>query len=387
MLQGQRKSLKKKEVDKLVERYGATGFMYTEYPHKRFWDTSFKEKQYRSTLASEIGSSEENPILLYVHLPFCQELCWFCTCHVSITNSYDKVTGYLDWLFKEIDILHQTFQENSIKPKFVEIHLGGGSPTFLKEPEMDALVERLNKLVDTDTLQEFSIEIDPRRVDRERMKYYHKKGINRISFGIQDFDLSVQKAINRVQPVELIENLLTPDIKNLFPNGVNFDVICGLPHQTPESIRVTAEECVRLSPDRICFNYLHFAPKFAQHQESMCDGNNGRPSKLPDFSERKNLFGEGLKVFCENGRYVRMGYDHFALATDEVAKSMNNGQMHWNALGVTTGRYRNIIGIGVHSYSTIGSYYFQNVYEITDYEAALKKGELPLYRGHETFIG
>ncbi|MDA8560524.1 oxygen-independent coproporphyrinogen III oxidase [Nitrospinae bacterium] len=383
MLQGHRKSPKKEQIDKLVERYGATGFMYTEYPHKRFWDKNCGDEQFKSALATEMGSSEDNPTLLYIHLPFCQELCWFCTCHVSITNNYDKVVEYLEWLYKEIDLLSQTFQDNSIKPVFTEIHLGGGSPTFLKEPEFDALVERLNKIVNTDTLQEFSIEIDPRRVDRERMEYYHKKGINRISFGIQDFDLNVQKAINRVQPVELIENLLTPDIRNLFPNGVNFDVICGLPHQTPESIRVTAKECVRLSPDRICFNYLHFAPQFAQHQENMCDGKNGRPSKLPDYSERKNLFGEGLKVLSENGGYVRTGYDHFALATDEVAKSMESGQLHWNSLGVTAGRYLNVIGIGVHSYSTIGKHYFQNVYEINDYQAALTKGELPVYRGHE----
>jgi oxygen-independent coproporphyrinogen III oxidase len=383
MLQGHRKSPKKGQIDKLVERYGETGFMYTEYPHKRFWDKSCGDEQYKSALATEMRSSEDNPALLYIHLPFCQELCWFCTCHVAITNNYDRVVEYLELLYKEIDLLSQIFQDNSIKPVFTEIHLGGGSPTYLKEPEFDTLVERLNKIVDTDTLQEFSIEIDPRRVDRERMEYYHKKGINRISFGIQDFDLSVQKAINRVQPVELIENLLTPNIRNLFPNGVNFDVICGLPHQTPESIRVTAEECVRLSPDRICFNYLHFAPQFAQHQENMCDGNNGRPSKLPDYSERKNLFGEALNVLSENGGYVRTGYDHFALATDEVAKSMESGQLHWNSLGVTTGRYINVIGIGVHSYSTIGKHYFQNIYEINDYQAALMKGELPVYRGHK----
>ena len=381
MLQGNRKSFKQPQMDQLVERYGASGFMYTEYPHKRFWDRSFGDKQYRHALASEIDSSKDNPTLLYVHLPYCQELCWFCTCHVSITNNYNKVVEYQEWLFKEIDLLGQTFRDNSIKPEFTEIHLGGGSPTFLEEPEFDALVERLNTLVNTDTLQEFSIEIDPRRVDKARMEYYHKKGINRISFGIQDFDSGVQKSINRIQPVELIENLLTPDIRGLFPKGVNFDIICGLPHQTPETIKATAEECARLSPDRICFNYLHFAPQFAPHQEIMCDGNEGRPSKLPDYFERKKLFEEVLNVLSQNGGYIRTGYDHFALSTDDVAKSLKNGQLHWNALGVTAGRYSNIIGVGVHSYSTIGDYYFQNVYEIDDYKQAVMNGALPVHRG------
>ena len=383
MLQGNRKSSQVGQMDELVERYGTTGFMYTEYPHKSFWDKSFNDKDYRSALAIEMGSHQNNSSLLYVHLPYCQELCWFCTCHVAITNSYDKVIQYMEFLYKEIDLLTYIFQNNPKQPTFTEIHLGGGSPTFLKEAEFDTLIERLKKLVDIDSLQEFSIEIDPRRVDRKRMVYYHKKGINRISFGIQDFDLKVQKAINRVQPIDLIENLLAPEIRNLFPNGVNFDIIGGLPHQTPQTVRVTADECLRLSPDRICFNYLHFAPNFAQHQEIMCDGNNGRPSKLPDYSERKNIFGEFLEVLSENGNYVRTGYDHFALSTDQNAKSMKKREMKWNALGVTSGRYHNIIGIGVHSYSTIGKYYFQNFYEIEDYENSLNQGLLPIYRGKE----
>jgi oxygen-independent coproporphyrinogen III oxidase len=381
MLQGNRKSSQEKNMGKLVDRYGATGFMYTEYPHKKFWKKSFGNKQYRSALSTAIVSDKENSTLLYVHLPYCQELCWFCTCHVAITNNYDKVVQYQELLFKEIDLLIQHFQASPTQPKFKEIHLGGGSPTFLKEAEFDALVKQLNKLVDIDTLQEFSIEIDPRRVDQDRMKYYQKKGINRISFGIQDFDINVQKSINRIQPVELIENLLTPNIRSLFPKGVNFDIICGLPHQTPATVRATAEECTRLSPDRICFNYLHFAPQFAQHQEIMCDGNDGRPSSLPDYSQRKKLFEEVLGVLSENGNYIRTGYDHFALATDDVAKSMKKRQLHWNALGVTAGRYSNIVGIGVHSYSTLGKYYFQNFYEVNDYQAAIEKGELPVYRG------
>jgi len=378
MLQGQSQ---KNQLRDLANKYPMTGFMYTEYPHKSFWSEKKAEASFKESLKNVLVQKPKVPLLLYVHIPYCEQLCWFCTCHMSITQDYGKVTRYLDWLYREIDLYREFFQSLGAQPHFTEIHLGGGSPTFLKEPEFDQLVSRLGSIADLGSLSEFSLEVDPRRVDQDQMKYYHRKGINRISFGVQDFDLEVQKAVNRVQPAELIENLLTPEMRSLFANGINFDIICGLPNQTQDSLRATCERIIQMGPDRVCLNYLHYAPKFAKHQSLMHDGRDGRPEQLPDFYFRKVLFLEALETLTKGG-FVRTGYDHFAKPTDSVAQAMSEGKMRWNALGVTSGRYQDVLGIGVHSYSTMGAAYGQNLYETADYEAALQAGRLPIFRGH-----
>src|SRR3989344_5896418 len=294
-------------------------FMYTEYPHKSFWSTSLKDKDYRSALLGLLTREPKTPLLLYIHILYCTQLCWFCTCHLGeITKNYGKREKYLDLLYSEIKLMRDFFDEHSLSPNFTEIHLGGGSPTDLTISDFDKLMENLGTIVDVKNLAEFSLEIDPRHTTKKMLSYYHSKGINRISMGIQDFDPQVQKAINRVQPVKLVEDLMDSGVSELFPNGINFDIICGLPHQTIETIKRTADQCVRLSPDR-----------------------------LPDYYERKELFAKALETLTAGG-YVRTGYDHFAKPTDSVAKALAEGKMHWNALGVTAGRYDSVIGVGVH---------------------------------------
>lgn len=358
-------------------------FMYTEYPHKSFWSTELTDKDYRSALLELLTRQPDTPLMLYVHILYCTELCWFCTCHIGeITKSQGKRKDYLETLYLEIDLLKKFFKEHSLKPNFTEIHLGGGSPTDLSIPDFDTLMENLSSIINIDQLSEFSLEIDPRHTTKEMLRYYHKKGINRISMGIQDFDPLVQKAINRIQPIELVEDLMDKETNDLFPNGVNFDIICGLPHQTTNTIKKTMEECARLSPDRICLNYLHQAPEFAKHQNIMFDGKFGRPDSLPDYYERKELFITALETLAKGG-YVRTGYDHFAKPTDSVAKAMAEGKMQWNALGVTAGRYASVIGVGVHSYGTIGDSYFQNFYDTAKYKGSLEQGLFPIFRGHK----
>jgi len=348
MLQGQATDITKK--------YGTTGFMYTEYPHKRFWGTG----QNPHMLSS-------NSAMLYVHIPYCPKLCYFCTCHMSITNDYSKIEHYMEYLYKELALVPL------LEPKIKEIHLGGGSPTMLNMDDFTKLVDWLGNIANMKELDEFAIEIDPRTVDENMMYFYADKGINRISFGVQDFDPAVQEAINRPQPAHLIEQLLTPDIRERFANGVNFDIICGLPKQTPETMRATCHEVVRLSPDRICLNYLHYSPEMAKHQKLM--------GKLPNFEERKILFQEALKILTD-GMYYRTGYDHFAKSTDANAIATESGKVAWNSLGTTPGRIQDTIGVGVSSISTIGNRYYQNYYELADYERALDEGKFPTYRGH-----
>lgn len=374
------KNLQKKLIKKLVEKYNYRVLMYTEYPHKKLWSKEFKEEDYKVALKELFLQSKNLPLLLYIHIPFCSKQCLYCTCHTMITNDYERIKSYLIFLYKEIDLLCKFFNKNSILPNFQEIHLGGGSPTLLHEKEFDVLIEKLSLVASLKNLSEFSIEIDPRGVDKERLKYYHQKGISRISFGVQDIDFNVQKAINRVQPPELSENLITPDIRGLFKNGINFDIICGLPLQTRMTIKKTFEWIIKMSPDRICFNYLHYVPEHAKHQKVMTDGRNGRPTKLPNFYEKKMLFLESSRVLENNG-YIRTGYDHFAKPTDTLTKAMQCKTMGWNALGVTSGRYSNVIGIGLQSYSTIGNYYAQNFYEISNYSKSVENGKFPIYRG------
>ena len=377
-----KKRQEKSKMEHLIKQYGTSAFMYTQYPHKRFWEAKKNDSKYRDVMMGLAKSEKAPQSLLYIHIPYCQQLCYFCTCHMSITNDHNKVKNYMDVLFMEIDALAKFMEDNDISLDIKEVHLGGGSPTFIDVPEFDIMCEKLNNITNLKSLDEFAIEVDPRRVDRERLKYYSEKGINRLSFGIQDFDLDVQTAINRIQPVELIENLLPKEIRELFPNGINFDIICGLPNQTEETISMTAKECVRLSPERICLNYLHYSAAFAPHQALMKDGKNGRPTSLPDFFERKDLFTSAKEVLLTGG-YVRTGYDHFARSDDSVAAAMDEKTMHWNSLGVTGGEYTNIIGLGLSSESTIGNHYFQNHYDMPDYIGAVSNGEFPIYRDYE----
>lgn len=370
------------QMASLTKKYDTTAFMYTEYPHKNFWSRDMGEPHFKSAIESFASDGRDTPIMLYLHFPYCEQLCWFCTCHMTITKDRARIVRYLDYLYREIEMFRRYFDEKAIWLNFREVHLGGGSPTYLTRPEFGEMVDRLATIVDFTTLDECALEVDPRQVDESMMHFYHEKGISRISFGVQDIDLDVQKAINRVQPPELIEKLLTPEVRSLFKEGVNFDLLCGLPLQTPESIRATCERVVEMSPDRICLNYMHYSPKFAPHQNIMMDGREGRPDRLPDFYERKVIFLEALDALTDAG-YVRMGYDHFAKPSDSVARARESENMHWNALGVTPGRVVDVLGVGIYSISTLGDLYFQNFHELPDYEEAIDAKRFPVLRGHK----
>lgn len=366
------------EIDqRLIEKYGARANMYVEYPLPRFWSEEFGEEGLTRGLI-DLFSTPDVPVQLYVHMPYCRTQCWFCTCHVLISKKYDDVKEYLQYLYKEIALYRDFFARYGIVPNFKEIHLGGGSPTYLREQEFDEMIEELATIADIKNLDEFALEIDPRGVKEDRMEYYAKKGINRISFGVQDFDLAVQRAVNRIQPAALTERLMTPDLRKLFPKGVNFDIICGLPHQTVDSMRRTMETVVVLAPDRVCLNYLDFSEvssSYHPHQMLM------PKHAIPGNYERKLLFVEALHVL-EDGGYVRAGYDHFVKPGDDVARAMTKQSMAWNRLGVTPGRCTDVVGIGAHSSSRLGSrYYSQNVYELPRYFQAVSSGEFPVYKG------
>ncbi len=354
---------------------------YTEYPTKANWDYNMGNISYREALKDWVPKNSDSNTLFYIHTPFCEELCYFCLCSKEITRDYSKVKSYLDkYLFKELDLLEKTFEENNLNPNFTEIYMGGGSPTYYKEEEFESLMNKLGKFIDFDKIKTFTVEIDPRRVDTDRLKFYHKFGVNRLSFGIQDFDIDVQKEINRIQPPEMVSKLLTSEIRGLFP-VINFDLLMGLPRQNPKKIAQTIKETIKLSPDEIQTMYVHYKPDVRKYMNRMV-----RNNPMPDFYERKAIFVEATEALMNAG-YDRAGFESFAKPEDPLIKAMKEGNAYYNSLGTQTGEATNFIAVGSSAHGALGDdYYFQNFYEQKLYKESLDKGEFPIYRGYKLNI-
>ncbi len=361
----------------ILEESKKDAYMYVEFPHKKFWNNNLRnDLNINDYFGESIMNSKDKSYLYYIHIPHCHTQCLYCTCHVEITKDYNVVKRYFDFLIKEIDIQINIFKKYKVYPKITDLHYGGGSPTFLKKDEFDKLNDKLKNFVDFSKLNECSIEIDPRRIREDMMHFYHSRGINRVSFGVQEFDKSVQKMIARVQPEFLLERLLTKEIRDKFRNGINFDLICGLPGQNLENFEVTIKKTIEFSPDRICLNYLHVSPKFHPHQLKM------PKDMLPDEVKRKELFKLAEEFLLKNN-YIRAGYDHFVKNNDYLAEEIKQNQASWNRLGIVTGKYTNTIGAGVSATCKIeGKLYYQNCFENNVYEDRLNKNLLPITKYH-----
>ena len=358
----------------LLKKYDQHAFDYIEYPHKSFWNNNISQSDIIKNF--EKSCIEETPIMLYVHIPFCEQLCTFCICNRQITSNYKIAEDYLNnSLFSEIDLMTKITEKFKKNFNIKEVYFGGGSPTFLKENEFKSLKNKLKQLLDFNKISQFTVEIDPRRVDENKLLFYASEGVNKISFGIQDFDINVQNKINRVQPSSLIDNLLTENVRKRF-KSVNFDLLIGLPAQTTDSIRSTIKEVIRLRPDRIALAYLAYSPEHHSHQRHMMIG-----SLLPDFYGRKEIFVEALDSLAQSS-YVRTGFEHFAVPEDDVTKSLQNKRAYYNSFGTTTGECTSILALGRSSYSTIGDdVYYQNFYEQNNYQKSLNEGKIPIHRG------
>jgi oxygen-independent coproporphyrinogen-3 oxidase len=358
-------------------KYNNNAYMYVEFPHKKFWNKQINNSaSFESFFSESLKELQKDNYLYYVHIPHCHTQCLYCTCHVEITKDYEVVKKYLNLLLKEIDVQLNIFTTANINPIITHLHMGGGSPTFLKPEEYDVLTKKLEKFINFNQLFEYSIEIDPRRIKEDRMYYYHSKGINRISFGVQEFDKEVQKMIARVQPASLTEKLLTKEIRKLFPNGINFDLICGLPGQRLVTFQTTIKKTIELNPDRICLNYMHLSPIYHPHQLKM-------PKDLiPDENLRKELFLLAEEMLLKNG-YLRAGYDHFIKKTDYLAEQIKNKRAGWDRLGIVSGQYNGILGAGVSSVGKLnGKLYYQNTFENIEYERLINLKRLPVANFH-----
>lgn len=344
---------------------------YVEYPHKDQWKFDFHPSDFSHALKSLFSSPSA---LLYLHMPYCHTQCNFCNCKTIISLDYGKVKSYLEFLMRELDLYSNFCTNNGITSNIREIHMGGGSPTYINEDHFAELKAKIESLVNFKNLNEYSIEIDPRRIGPERMLFYKSMGINRLSFGIQDFDPIVQKAINRIQPDSLIKRLLIPEIRNLFGKGINFDIMCGLPEQTRETFKRTIDKVLEFSPDRVSLLSMGLVPKFSPHQLLM------PLNKIPNYYQTKLMFADAMSALRENG-YIRTGYEHFAKPQDEVVSARNQKTMGWNGLGCTPGRYLSVLGLGISALSTFDSgYYAQNIYELDNWKDRLSKNSFPTYR-------
>ena len=359
--------------DDLLRRLDVPGPRYTSYPTADRFVEAFGAAEYRQALRQRaqgavVGGAP--PLSLYVHIPFCESLCYYCACNKIITKHKSRGAEYLELLAQEVDL--HTAMLGTHEP-VSQLHLGGGSPTFLSDDELAGLMDRLRRSFRVLPNAEISIEVDPRTASRERLRALAAMGFNRVSFGVQDFDADVQAAVHRIQSYESVRDLIA-EARALRFESINADLIYGLPRQTPESFRRTIAQVAELRPTRIAlYAYAHLPQRFKPQRRIHAED-------LPSAEQRIRMLGDALAGFLGNG-YVYIGMDHFALPGDALAVAKRQGRLHRNFQGYTTQPDCDLIGLGVSSIGRVGATYSQNAKTLDEYRDALAVGEFPVVRG------
>ncbi|MDE2613611.1 MAG: oxygen-independent coproporphyrinogen III oxidase [Burkholderiales bacterium] len=359
--------------DALLRRLDVPGPRYTSYPTADRFVEAFGAAEYRQALGHRASGSTidgASPLSLYVHIPFCEQVCYYCACNKVITKHHDRARGYLDDLALEIE-LHVA--ELGRGQPVSQLHLGGGSPTFLSDDELTRLMDMLRHAFRVPASAEVSIEVDPRTADGQRLRHLAELGFNRVSFGVQDFDHDVQVAVHRVQSWESVRDLIAQS-RALGFQSINTDLIYGLPKQTPQSFARTVAQIADLRPDRIAmYAYAHLPHRFKPQRRIAA-------ADLPSAEQRIEMLRTGLAGFMGSG-YTYIGMDHFALPDDALAVAKRQGRLHRNFQGYTTQPECDMIGLGVSSIGRVGATYSQNAKTLPEYHDALAQGEFPVVRG------
>ncbi len=361
----------------LVRKYYQTlVFNYAEYPTCDHWNYNYRSDDYKNSLIQWLKFNKEKPIFFYVHIPFCEQLCWFCTCSKMITTNYKNVQDYLPYLYKEIDLLFDLLKKNNLKLNVKTVFFGGGSPTILNREDLKTLVDKLRNNFDFSKVDNFTVEIDPRRVDADRLMYNHKVcGANRLSFGMQDFDPTVQRRVNRVQPYEIFEKILTDEVRQAYKT-IAFDLLVGQPGQNKKTMNDTCDKIIKLKPTVVQTSLLAYKPWVNKASIRMVE-----EGPLPDFIERKELLDVINKKLADAG-YIRVAFESYALPSDPMVKAMKNKEVHYGASGTQTGGRVNFIGVGSSTKGNLGDdYYSQNFYDLPSYKKCLDKNIFPIFRG------
>jgi len=365
-------SITKTFPSELITKYGLAGPRYTSYPTALQFHEGFDAEAYRRHVRNSNDDLIPKPLSLYVHLPFCKELCYYCACNKKVTRNAQLAEVYLQHLDKEIELQGKLFDYDR---QVIQLHFGGGTPTYYDDIQLRHIVEQLsaNFLLSRSDSREFSIEIDPRTVDEDRIAMLADMGFNRVSMGIQDFDPDVQKAVNRVQDEQKTLRLIEASRECGF-NSVSVDLIYGLPLQTPETFEKTIDSVLTSRPDRLSvYNYAHLPHLFrAQRMISS--------EQVPVPEVRLQLLDSTIKKLVDAG-YVYIGMDHFALPDDELSIAMENGTLQRNFQGYSTCRETDLVGMGVSAIGKVGNSFAQNLKDIRAWQAAIDEGRLPVWRG------
>ncbi|MFC6673599.1 oxygen-independent coproporphyrinogen III oxidase [Marinobacterium aestuariivivens] len=358
----------------LIRRYDLSGPRYTSYPTAVQFDPLLSpERLIEAGLAT---ADSDSPLSLYVHIPFCEHVCYYCACNKVITRNRNKAQPYLDTLYREMARSAELFSKGRLQGRQVDqLHWGGGTPTFISHGQMTELMSALrsNFNLRDDDNGDYSIEVDPREADAETIAVLRQIGFNRISLGVQDLDPRVQQAVNRIQPLEMTQQILESARSEGF-RSINMDLIYGLPHQTPESFAATLDTVIGLSPDRLSvFNYAHLPDRFRSQKHI-------RAEDLPGPDAKLQILHDSIDRLLEAG-YVYIGMDHFAKPDDSLAIAQRSRQLHRNFQGYTTHADCDLVALGVSAISQIGDVYFQNEHDMGAYTRAVESRASAVKRG------
>lgn len=356
----------------LIRKLSQLGPRYTSYPTADRFTEEFGYRDFLQAVASLRTRGSRNALSLYVHIPFCDTVCYYCACNKIATKDRNKATTYLSYLKREIEMRGQLFVGmNQVE----QLHLGGGTPTYLSDAQMAELIAHLRRWFQfaSDEVGEYSIEVDPRTVSVERIHSLRKQGFNRISLGVQDFDPDVQEAVNRIQPESQTLDIVNAARDANF-RSVSIDLIYGLPKQSVITMARTLAKVIKANPDRIAiYNYAHLPHLFKPQRRVL-------EEDLPSSEAKLDMLSLCIKRLTEAG-YVYIGMDHFARPTDNLAVAQRQGRLHRNFQGYSTHAESDLVSCGVSAISSVAATYSQNVKELDEYYDLIDKNELPIARG------
>jgi len=358
----------------LIQKYNVPGPRYTSYPTVPYWDEdNFIFQNWKDTcIRSFKESNGSEGISLYIHLPFCESMCTFCGCNKRITKRHDVEVRYITAVLTEWDMYCDMLPE---RPNIKELHLGGGTPTFFSPENLEILINGIFDRADIAPHHEFSFEGHPNNTTRVHLQTLYNLGFSRVSFGVQDYNEMVQKAINRIQPFHNVAKV-TFWAREIGYTSISHDLVFGLPFQSVDTMIDTIEKTKALHPDRLAFySYAHVPWIKGNGQRGFDDDN------LPKDDEKRQLYEVGKKILSDKG-FIEIGMDHFAIATDSMFDAFNNGRLHRNFMGYSATKTQLMIGLGVSSISDSWYSFAQNEKNIEDYYKRIEADELPIFRGH-----
>ncbi|HZX29423.1 MAG TPA: oxygen-independent coproporphyrinogen III oxidase [Telluria sp.] len=357
----------------LIRKLSQSGPRYTSYPTADRFQPEFGPGDYAKACARLRARGDVAPLSLYIHIPFCDTVCYYCACNKIVTKRREKSDEYLQYLKREIELQGQLFEDmNEVE----QLHFGGGTPTYLSDGQMDELLAQLRRWFRfaPDDQGEYAIEVDPRTVTPERVHRLRAQGFNRISLGVQDFDPDVQVAVNRIQP-EAETRAVIDAARAAGFRSISIDLIYGLPRQTMFTMDSTLGKVIAADPDRIAIYHYAHLPRLFKPQRRIDE------SEMPDSETKLDMLSLCIRRLTQAG-YVYIGMDHFAKPNDELAVAQRQGRLHRNFQGYSTHADADLVACGVSAIGAVANTYSQNAKTLEEYYAALDRGELPIQRGY-----